>query len=236
VDRIVAFLLRPPLAIGAVVVAVLVLAVVAATHPQSFVDDPTAVLAMIPLVIAVGLFSATMLRAERRQRRASALDPLTGLLNRSSLEDRFRELAEQARLTGDSVALIAVDVDHFKAINDTYGHARGDIVLREIAAAIRGQLRAFELAYRMGGEEFLIVLPDVDLEHGVGVAERLRQRVEALRPDGVAVAVSLGVSARAGAEVSYERLFEEADGALYAAKRAGRNRVLSALPSEVLVG
>ena len=200
-------------------------AAVIATDPAAFVEDPAPAVVILPLALSLGAFSAAMMHAERRQRQRSALDALTGLLNRSSLEARFGELAEQARLTGDAVALIALDIDHFKAINDLHGHARGDVVLREVAAAIRGELRSFELAYRLGGEEFLIVLPGVDLDHGAGVAERLRRRIAALRPEGVEVRASLGVSAGAGADVAYGPLFDAADRALYAAKHNGRDRV-----------
>jgi diguanylate cyclase (GGDEF)-like protein len=207
---------------GLVLVA---LGAVAITQPHALVENPTMVIAIVPLSIAVGLFSAAMMRAERRQRAESSLDPLTGLLNRKSLQGRVGELAEQARMTGESVALIALDVDHFKQINDTYGHARGDDVLRAIAGAIRGELRSFELAYRVGGEEFLIVLPGIDLEHGTGVAERLRERMASLRPDGIGLTVSLGVSAGRGDEVTFVGLFDAADRALYSAKRGGRNRV-----------
>jgi diguanylate cyclase (GGDEF)-like protein len=198
---------------------------VIATDPAAFADDPARTVVVLPLALSLGAFGAAMMHAERRQRQRSALDALTGLLNRSSLETRFGELAEQARLNGDAVALIALDIDHFKQINDSYGHARGDAVLREVALAIRGELRSFELAYRIGGEEFLVVLPGVDLEHGAGVAERLRERIATLRPDGIEVRVSLGVSAGAGAEVAYGPLFDAADRALYAAKRNGRDRV-----------
>jgi diguanylate cyclase (GGDEF)-like protein len=210
---------------GIVLVA---LGVVAVSHPHALADDPTMVIAIVPLAISVGMFSAAMMRAERRQRQESSLDPLTGLLNRKSLQGRVAELAEQARLTGDAVALVVLDVDHFKEINDTYGHARGDVVLRGIADAIRGQLRSFELAYRVGGEEFLVVLPGIDLEHGAGVAERLRTRMEELNPDGISLTVSLGVSAARGEAVTLTGLFDAADRALYAAKRGGRNRVETA--------
>jgi diguanylate cyclase (GGDEF)-like protein len=203
----------------------LCIAAVIATDPAAFADDPTRTVVVLPLALSLGAFGAAMMHAERRQRQRSALDTLTGLLNRSSLETRFGELAEQARLTGDTVALIALDIDHFKQINDGYGHARGDAVLREVAVAIRGELRNFELAYRIGGEEFLIVLPGVDLEHGAGVAERLRARIATLHPDGIEVRVSLGVAAGAGSEVAYGPLFDAADRALYAAKRNGRDRV-----------
>jgi diguanylate cyclase (GGDEF)-like protein len=205
--------------------AVVILAIVAAIDAHGFADDPTPVFAMLPLVLAVNLFSVAMMRAERRQRTESSLDPLTGLLNRKSLEGRFAELAEQASVTGDPVALLALDVDHFKTINDTHGHARGDIVLRAIAAAIREQLRSFELAYRLGGEEFLVVLPGVDLKRGAEVAERLRRGLETLRPDDLPITVSVGVSAGRGQAVAFDALYREADAALYAAKAGGRNRV-----------
>jgi diguanylate cyclase (GGDEF)-like protein len=215
---------------GGAGVVLVALAAICAVHPHAFADDPVYVIAVVPLTLAVGWFSAAMMWAERRSRTQSSLDDLTGLLNRRSLPERFGELAEQARLTGDAVALVALDLDHFKRINDTHGHARGDAVLREVAAAIRGELRSFELAYRIGGEEFLIVLPGVDLEHGAGVAERLRVRIAALRPDGLEVSASLGVSAGAGDEVAYGPLFDAADRALYAAKHNGRDRVETAAP------
>jgi diguanylate cyclase (GGDEF)-like protein len=210
---------------GGAGIVLLALVVICAVHPHAFVEQPVFVIAVVPLTLAIGWFSAAMMWAERRSRTESSLDDLTGLLNRRSLPSRFGELAEQAHLNGDAVALIALDIDHFKQINDSYGHARGDAVLREVALAIRGELRSFELAYRIGGEEFLVVLPGVDLEHGAGVAERLRMRIATLRPDGIEVRVSLGVSAGAGAEVSYAPLFDAADRALYTAKRNGRDRV-----------
>jgi diguanylate cyclase (GGDEF)-like protein len=212
---------------GAGMVA-LALAIIAATDVRAFADDPAPVIVVVPLAIALGVFGSALNVAELRQRRASALDPLTGLLNRRSLPDRFAELAEQARLSDEPIALIVLDIDHFKRINDEHGHARGDQVLREIARALRGELRSFELAYRLGGEEFLIVLPAIDLEHGIGVAERLRRCLAALAPDGVPITASLGVSAGRGDDVAFGPLFEAADRALYAAKRAGRDRVCAA--------
>jgi diguanylate cyclase (GGDEF)-like protein len=110
------------------------------------------------------------------------LDPLTGLLNRASLDSREVEIEQQARLTGGSVSLVLVDVDGFKRINDTYGHERGDAVLRDTAYEIRKSLRSFELVYRIGGEEFLVMLPGVDLTDAVQIAERLRGSVAAARP------------------------------------------------------
>ncbi|HEU4657795.1 MAG TPA: GGDEF domain-containing protein [Capillimicrobium sp.] len=205
--------------------AIAMLAAVAATSPRAFLDRPDTLIALVPLVLSVGWFSVALMRAERLQRQESALDPLTGLLNRKSLEGRFGELAEQARLTGDPVALLVLDLDHFKAINDTYGHALGDAVLRHVAASIRGQLRSFELAYRLGGEEFLVVLPGLDIRQAAEVGERLRRGIEELAPNDIPVTISVGVSAGSGDAVALDALFAQADAALYAAKGAGRNRV-----------
>jgi diguanylate cyclase (GGDEF)-like protein len=212
---------------GTGLVALCILAVIATDVP-AFLDDPAPAMVVMPLAIALASFGSALNVAELRQRRASALDPLTGLLNRRSLTDRFGELAEQARLSGEPIALIVLDIDHFKRINDEYGHSRGDTVLREIATALRGELRSFELAYRLGGEEFLVVLPAIDVEHGTGVAERLRLRLAGLNPDGVPITASLGVSAGRGEDLEFDALFDAADRALYAAKDAGRDRVCTA--------
>ena len=115
------------------------------------------------------------------------IDPLTGLLNRKALDSRFRELEQQARQSEASVCVIAADLDNFKKVNDAHGHARGDDVLRDVTYEMRKRLRTFELMYRVGGEEFLLVLPGIDLPEGVAVAERLRQAVEECKPAGLDV-------------------------------------------------
>lgn len=173
------------------------------------------------------------MRSEIEQRADAVLDSLTGLLNRKALASRFAELAEQARLTGGSVCVIACDLDHFKAVNDELGHEHGDAVLKTAAYVMRKSLRSFELAYRLGGEEFLVVLPGSTLEHGLEVAERIRAALESERPSGRLVTGSLGVAAAAGADVSLERLSRLADAALYQAKRSGRNVVVAADPATV---
>jgi len=162
--------------------------------------------------------------AEIEHRAEATTDALTGLLNRNALDGRFGELAHQARLSGSSVVLIVCDLDHFKKVNDTYGHERGDRVLRDTASAMRAALRTFELLYRFGGEEFMIVLPGSTLAEGSHVAERVRVAVAACRPGGLDVTLSAGVSAAAGAAVKLTTLFQAADNALYDAKHAGRNR------------
>jgi diguanylate cyclase (GGDEF)-like protein len=179
---------------------------------------------LVNLVATVSAVTA----AEIEHRAEAATDALTGLLNRNALDIRFAELAHQARISGSSVVMIVCDLDHFKKVNDTYGHERGDRVLRDTASAMRAALRTFELLYRFGGEEFMIVLPGSTLAEGSEVAERVRVAVAACRPGGLDVTLSAGVSAAAGAAVDLTTLFNAADNALYDAKRAGRNRIASA--------
>jgi len=176
-------------------------------------------------LLAFATFATILAGAEFRYRTASALDPLTGLLNRAALEPRFEELHQQASLTSAPICLIACDIDHFKRINDTYGHQHGDNVLQEVAGILRGNLRSFELVYRVGGEEFLIVLPGADLARGQAVAERLRDSIASAMPGGLRVTVSLGVTAGAGRGATLKELYRRADTALYAAKDAGRGCV-----------
>jgi diguanylate cyclase (GGDEF)-like protein len=189
-------------------------------------DDPRLIVTTIALLISVTLANWSLVEAEMKQRDAAVLDPLTGLLNRKALEARALELEQQAQLTGGSVALIACDLDNFKTVNDSHGHDRGDAVLRSFAYQMRKSLRSFELIYRLGGEEFLVVLPGASLEEALLVAERLRHTIEEVEPAGLPVTVSFGVSAGTGDEVVYDRLFKAADEALYEAKAAGRNCVM----------
>ena len=181
------------------------------------------------LAIAVGLtaFAVTLMSVEMEQRSDAVLDPLTGLLNRNTLDARFEEIAQQAALADGSVCLLACDLDHFKQVNDVHGHETGDRVLKETAYVMRKHLRSFELVYRMGGEEFLIVLPGASEEQGSEIAERVRAGVETGRPCGLDVTVSVGVAAASGHEVVFETLFRAADAMLYEAKRSGRNRVVA---------
>jgi diguanylate cyclase (GGDEF)-like protein len=215
------------LALGALTVLVL-LAVTVGVDPAGAADDPRLIIATIALLVCATTANWALVEAEMQQRDAAVLDPLTGLLNRKALEVRALELEQQARLTGGSVAFIACDIDRFKSVNDTYGHDRGDAVLKDVAYEMRKTLRSFELIYRLGGEEFLVVLPGANLDDGTAVGERLRRTVEAAQPGGLELTVSFGVSAGTGEEVVYERLFKAADEALYEAKAAGRNRVVTA--------
>ncbi|MDE3069639.1 MAG: GGDEF domain-containing protein [Acidobacteriota bacterium] len=216
------------------VVVVGVLLTVAAILGATFGSDTTAALnEPAPVIATLGLLVSLMSivwaieAAELHHREASVLDPLTALLNRSSLLPRFTEIVQQARVTKRPVCLLMCDIDTFKEINDTYGHDRGDAVLQEVAYQLRKQLRSFELIYRLGGEEFLVVLPGVGLARGTEIAQRLCTAVAQTKSAGVHITISIGVSAARGEEAAFEPLFKTADSALYEAKRAGGNGVVA---------
>ncbi|MGB3737012.1 MAG: GGDEF domain-containing protein [Ilumatobacter sp.] len=161
---------------------------------------------------------------EQLHRRSAVVDALTGCLNRRSLETRIEELEAHAERTHMPIAIISFDLDHFKRVNDDHGHAAGDAVLEHVAYVVRKQLRRFELFYRLGGEEFAILLPDTDLASATSLAERLCAAVAADSTGGVPVTASFGVSC-AASPLSVESILAKADEHLYDAKRSGRNRV-----------
>lgn len=204
----------------------LLLASTLGAYPQRTLEDPAPVVATLALLVGIVSIVWALQAAELHHRGEAIIDPLTGLLNRNALLPRFAELSHQARLTHKPVCLLLCDIDNFKAINDEHGHDRGDAVLCDTAYQMRKRLHSFELVYRLGGEEFLVVLPGVNSATGGEVAERLRSALEQSAPAGVAITVSIGVSAASGEQMEYESLFKAADLALYEAKRAGRNRVV----------
>lgn len=159
-------------------------------------------------------------------------DPLTGLHNRRYMETHLKALTEQARASGRSLSLLFADVDNFKSINDTHGHDAGDRVLRELAARMRRNTRNIDLTCRVGGEEFVVVMPDTGLERAAQVGERLRACIaaEPFQANGdtrLEVTASVGVATLDGPHDSPEALLKRADQALYVAKRGGRNRVVA---------
>lgn len=170
-------------------------------------------------------------RAEREAQHAlllSETDQLTGVANRRKLLTVLGREMEVAEQGGSDLAIVMIDVDHFKAINDTHGHAIGDFVLQRIAEAGRGCLRDQDLFGRLGGEEFLVILPGADESLATKVGERLRETVHDLSDDRSVglekVTISLGVAVyQAGADVNF--LLQAADGALYKSKADGRNRL-----------
>ncbi len=220
---------RPRVVVAGVALTVaIMLAATLGSDPHATLADPAPLVATLALLVGVVSIVWALQAAELHHRGEAMIDPLTGLFNRTALIPRFAELSHQARLTDQPICLLLCDLDNFKAINDEHGHDRGDAALRDMAYELRKRLHSFDLVYRLGGEEFLVVLPGVGSEDGREVAERLRGAVERVRPAGIAVTVSIGVSAAHGERVAYEQLFKAADEALYRAKRGGRNRVATA--------
>ncbi|MDP9435601.1 MAG: GGDEF domain-containing protein, partial [Actinomycetota bacterium] len=158
---------------------------------------------------------AQELRAEART------DPLTGLGNRRRWEERLALELERAGRHGTTVAVALVDLDRFKQVNDSHGHAAGDALLKDVAGAFAESVRAVDLVARVGGEEFGLALPDVGLPDALHIVERVR------RSAAVGVTASAGVALWDGAETA-DALVERADRALYAAKAAGRDRLVVA--------
>jgi len=213
---------------------VLLLAVTVGVDASAVLHAPQAVLYPAGAIAAVAVLSAALMNSDLHHRSKSVIDPLTQMLNRAALVGRAQELAEQSAVTGDPVAMIVLDLDHFKEVNDTHGHATGDAVLRDVAYLIRKELRAFDLAYRLGGEEFLVLLPGSGEPAAIEVAERLRQAVESCGSAGVDITISCGVASSApGNAFDFDGVFARADFALYNAKRSGRNRVSGTLDNRV---
>ena len=162
--------------------------------------------------------------------RLSTVDVLTGLRTRRYASELLSIEFLRARRYGTCLAVLMADLDHFKEVNDRYGHPMGDAVLRGVAERLTGSLRATDTAGRWGGEELLVVLPQNDADGGVVVAERWRAAVESAvftAPDGreLHVTISVGVAEYQGEHESPDDLIAAADRALYSAKQAGRNRV-----------
>ena len=159
-------------------------------------------------------------------------DGLTGLHNRRYMEGHLKTLVAQSIHSGRSLSLLVADIDFFKSVNDTYGHDAGDNVLREFAQRFRRNTRGIDLACRLGGEEFVIIMPDTDLARAIQVGERLRATIAAepfqISPgQNLVVTASVGISTLEYREDTPEALFKRADNALYSAKREGRNRVVA---------
>ncbi|RRR71750.1 MAG: diguanylate cyclase [Candidatus Viridilinea halotolerans] len=185
--------------------------------------------------------ASRIIQLETRLREANARlayqashDRLTDLFNRPTITEYAESELARMRRTGQSLSLALLDLDEFKAINDSYGHMAGDVALRHVGQRITSTVRPYDWVGRWGGEEFLIVLPAADMAQAFAVAERVRSSIaaEALSLDNeqqVTLTLSGGVTSSAGRDdVSVDTLFAEADKALYSAKHAGRNRIMCA--------
>jgi len=175
-------------------------------------------------------FFAQLRRLERAFRTArSDVDPLTGTYNRQTMLGDLGTERERAVRTDTPTAIALVDLDHFKAVNDTHGHQAGDLVLQSVAGILQSHVRPFDKVYRYGGEEFLICLPNADMKQCARVLERLRRVIEAspvTLNDGTILPVTASIGAAPMTKTrTIEQIIEKADQALYAAKEGGRNKV-----------
>jgi two-component system, sensor histidine kinase LadS len=195
-------------------------------------------MSMVAAAVLIALGVADRLRDERialtdAQRRAQT-DPLTGVLNRRSLIERLDAACLRAQARGLPIALLFIDLDHFKQINDTYGHAAGDACLRAVIEPIHAELRQSDVIGRYGGEEFVVILSSADRAAAEPIAERIRNRVADVTVEGfgppIHVTCSIGVATSDMLGVWGEKLIARADEAVYVAKRSGRNRVQIAAP------
>jgi len=164
----------------------------------------------------------------------AVMDQLTGLHNRRYMDNRLSVMFDESALRARSLSLLVLDIDHFKSVNDSWGHDAGDEVLREFADRVRACTRGIDLVARMGGEEVVVVLPDTGRDAAYRVAERIRERVEGTpfavqnNTREIKVTVSVGVSNRRAGDASSADMMKRADDALYRAKADGRNRVIVA--------
>ena len=180
------------------------------------------------IILVLGYLASRLMRDARRMRVMAMTDELTRLPNRRHILTLAEEQLQHARISREPLSVVAFDIDHFKRVNDTSGHAVGDVVLQRVAHACRAALRPGDRVGRTGGEEFLVVLAATTERDAIAVAERLRTAVEAIDCGDIApalgVTISLGVAQWDG-HATLERLIAAADEVLYRAKREGRNRV-----------
>ncbi|SMX33154.1 diguanylate cyclase [Actibacterium lipolyticum] len=177
-------------------------------------------------------YQADRLRASVKDGlRLAVTDPLTGLFNRRYAMPHLARIAERATETRRPFAIMLLDLDRFKTVNDRFGHASGDAVLEQVAHMLTGELRAVDLVARIGGEEFLVALPETSLTKATSAAERLRERINQTpvtlpgSMGSLSVSVSIGLAISDGRDVAIDALMARADAALYAAKAEGRNTV-----------
>lgn len=212
---------------GTVFVIAMFLASVLVADPHAAWEQRQHLIPVAALIISSVILSGALVESDRAHRRRSTLDPLTGLFNRTALEQRLGELEGQPcdPDKGLSYAFLLCDLDHFKQVNDRFGHAAGDAVLQDVAYTMRAALRAGDSIYRVGGEEILVMLPGAGHADALEIAERLRVTVRERRPVGIEVSLSIGVAVAECGWVDTDELLARADAALYAAKAGGRDLV-----------
>ena len=230
-------------------IAVTIASIIAVIACNPYLDAPYSPSAITTCVFGMAYISAffhafsarsisfhhAMVKANRDLSEMASKDPLTGLYNGRAFYAMCDQALRQAQRSGQGFAMHFVDLDHFKRINDQYGHEAGDIVLRTVAARLQATFRQSDIVGRIGGEEFAALLPDTDLAGAQQLAERLRQDIEELMPDigelHLKVTASIGVAAGAPSTLSIAEVQRQADQAMYTAKQQGRNRVTCITPA-----
>jgi diguanylate cyclase (GGDEF)-like protein len=194
---------------------------------QPFARGDVAALRIFAAGAALALERERALDSAEAYAHAAAVDPVTGVFNRRYFQVRLDEELQRSHRHQIPLALLMIDIDDFKRVNDSHGHLAGDIILRDVGEILRRSVRVFDVCARFGGEEFVIIMPGSSSENALRIAERIRERIETYRPSDrtlattrVTVSVGLAVSS---ADATVSQLLERADQALYAAKRAGKN-------------
>jgi len=187
-----------------------------------------ATISVIVTLLVLGLTWYAIRYYQRRLEQMASTDKLTGLFNRQALDALLTQTLKDVKRDGFPLSTVMVDIDHFKSVNDQYGHASGDIVIAAVAGLLKEKLRKNDIVARWGGEEFLLLLRDCPLNEAVRLAEEIRQSVSELAitlpKEAVRVTVSAGIAEHMPEETA-RAFFVRADDALYRAKAAGRNRV-----------
>lgn len=207
-----------------------ILAGVVIGDPAAFRDAPLEAISWLMTFVIAVLIATMLARAERGARRDAIHDALTGSLNRKALQMRVETARGGQSRRAETLSVIAADLDGLKGVNDRFGHEAGDAVLRGVAAALRRSIREGDLLYRLGGDEFIILLPATPTSEAAELAERLRATIRSLRPAGHEVTLSAGVAGVVHEIVDLEHLISRADRALYTAKDDGRDCVRTADP------
>jgi diguanylate cyclase (GGDEF)-like protein len=224
--------LAVPVACGGVALVLAAYAAFAELNPLA------TVLSLIALLALVLRLATTFTRLNRHSSALAviaATDPLTDLANHRAVHERLAEETLRATTLHTPLAVVALDLDHFKAINDTYGHTEGDTALQAVAGRLADQVRPGDLVGRIGGEEFVLVLPQTGPEEAMAIAERCRAAVSGLSVEGDKLACSAGVACYPADDENGARLLELADGALYWAKTSGRGQTRRYDPAEVVL-
>jgi diguanylate cyclase (GGDEF)-like protein len=195
------------------------------TRKHAFSEDE---LQHLETLLAVLLYPLRNALLYREAIQSAFIDALTEVKNRAAFDSNLKREIELSHRKATELSLIVFDIDHFKRVNDRYGHTVGDLALKNVAQTVEATIRASDALYRVGGEEFAVVLNGTDIKGAGLLAERIRQNIDALvftQPRGLHVTLSLGIATLWPNDTPYS-LFERADEALYQAKEGGRNRVV----------